>query len=212
MNLFACVTQSRFTGAGDWPCPNCHYVNWAMRDTCNMCNAPRLNLPKSEDHTTSPRSPRCRPPAPRSNLSDDQLRFCGLAESGCNVFLTGLGGTGKSHVLKLVVKNLRLKYGLGDRKLGRAAVMLASSTGVSAVSIGGVTLHSLAGCGVPRYAVHFERMWSRKKMWKTMRVWPSSSTATLHASAYQLDSLFFSFPFQVLVLDEVSMIQVRLLR
>jgi hypothetical protein len=165
------------------------------------------------DHTTSPRSPRCRPPAPRSNLSDDQFRFCELAESGCNVFLTGLGGTGKSHVLKLVVKNLRLKHGLGDRKLGRAAVMLASSTGVSAVSIGGVTLHSLAGCGVPRYAVHFERMWSRKKMWKAMRVrhnhyqllpptlWPFRFTHNL-----------FPFPFQVLVLDEISMIQVRLLR
>jgi hypothetical protein len=41
---------------------------------------------------------------------------------------------------------------------------------------------------------------------------PSSSTATLLALAYLLDSQFFSFPFQVLVLDEVSMIQVRLLR
>ncbi len=33
---------------GDWPCPNCHNVNWAKRDTCNMCNTPRLNLLKSE--------------------------------------------------------------------------------------------------------------------------------------------------------------------
>ena len=34
--------------SGDWPCPNCHNVNWAKRDTCNMCNTPRLNLLKSE--------------------------------------------------------------------------------------------------------------------------------------------------------------------
>lgn len=111
-----------------------------------------------------------RPLLPPRDLSRDQLRFFELAQSGCNIFLTGLGGTGKSHVLKLVVKALRLKWGDGSAKAGRSAVVLASSTGVSAVSIGGVTLHSIAGCGVPRYAVHFDRMWSRKKFWRSMRV------------------------------------------
>lgn len=112
---------------------------------------------------------------PPRDLSRDQLRFFELAQSGCNIFLTGLGGTGKSHVLKLVVKMLRLKWGDGSVKAGRSAVVLASSTGVSAVSIGGVTLHSVAGCGVPRYAVHFDRMWSRKKFWRSMRVRRRSS-------------------------------------
>ena len=37
-----------FSLSGDWPCPNCHNVNWAKRDTCNMCNTPRLNLLKAE--------------------------------------------------------------------------------------------------------------------------------------------------------------------
>jgi hypothetical protein len=117
-----------------------------------------------------PLPPHLQPPLLHLNLSDDQRTFLELAESGCNIFLTGLGGTGKSHVLKLAVKILRLKWGGGDRKIGRSAVALASSTGVSAVSIGGVTLHSLAGCGVPRHAVHFERTWSRKSLWKNMRV------------------------------------------
>ena len=110
------------------------------------------------------------PPLLSLDLSSDQRKFCELAESGCNIFLTGLGGTGKSHALKLAVKILRLKWGGGNSKLGRSAVVLASSTGVSAVSIGGVTLHSAAGCGAPRYAVHFERIWSRKSFWKNMRV------------------------------------------
>jgi hypothetical protein len=106
----------------------------------------------------------------RAKVSDEQRRVCELADSGCNIFLTGLGGTGKSHVLQLLVRFLRQKWGAGSRKAGRSAVVLASSTGVSAVSIGGVTLHSLAGCGVPRFAVHFERVWSRKSVWNSMKV------------------------------------------
>jgi hypothetical protein len=104
------------------------------------------------------------------NLSADQLKLCELADSGCNVFLTGLGGTGKSHILQLLVKYLRRKWAGGNKKAGRSAVVLASSTGVSAVGIGGVTLHSIVGCGVPRFAAHFERIWSRRSVWKSMKV------------------------------------------
>lgn len=136
----------------------------------------------------------------RAKLSDDQRRVCELADSGCNIFLTGLGGTGKSHVLQLLVKFLRQKWGGGSRKAGRSAVVLASSTGVSAVSIGGVTLHSLAGCGVPRFAVHFERVWSRKSVWNSMKV---------RRARLQLQTLTSFRTAQVLVLDEVSMIQVN---
>jgi hypothetical protein len=126
------------------------------------------DIASSSSRCPLPPQPRHLPPP--QDLSRDQLRFIELAQSGCNIFLTGLGGTGKSHVLKLVVKMLRLKWGDGNVKAGRSAVVLASSTGVSSVSIGGVTLHSIAGCGVPRYAVHFDRMWSRKKFWRGVRV------------------------------------------
>jgi hypothetical protein len=105
-----------------------------------------------------------------AKLSEDQRKVFEHADSGRNIFLTGLGGTGKSHVLQLLVRFLRLKWGGSSKKAGRSAVVLASSTGVSAVSIGGVTLHSLAGCGVPRFAVHFERIWSRKSVWNSMKV------------------------------------------
>jgi ATP-dependent DNA helicase PIF1 len=56
-----------------------------------------------------------------------------------NIFLTGAGGTGKSEVIKHVKKELEA--------LGRI-VAVTSMTGVSALLIGGLTLHSWAGIGL----------------------------------------------------------------
>ncbi len=56
--------------------------------------------------------------------------------SGHNVFVTGPGGTGKSVLLGRVVTDLR--------KTGKQ-VAVTASTGISAINIGGVTIHSFLG-------------------------------------------------------------------
>lgn len=63
-------------------------------------------------------------------LIDDELR---------NVFLTGGGGVGKSHVIHTIVNQCRGK--------GRE-VAVCASTGVAADQIGGTTLHALLGLGL----------------------------------------------------------------
>lgn len=50
--------------------------------------------------------------------------------SGKNVFITGSGGVGKSHVIKQVMDNFTI---------------LAAPTGIAAINIGGVTCHSVFG-------------------------------------------------------------------
>ena len=67
------------------------------------------------------------------------------------VFLSGLGGVGKSHVIKLIqsdtIKLLRLS---GQIEPGQVTVLLTAPTGVAAFNIGGMTLHSalLLGCNI----------------------------------------------------------------
>lgn len=55
---------------------------------------------------------------------------------------THAAGTGKTHLLNLVVAYLKQRDG---------GVAITASTGIAACHVGGVTLHSWAGCGVPVY-------------------------------------------------------------
>jgi len=65
---------------------------------------------------------------------------------GKNVFLTGGGGTGKSKVLEIAIQGLKNKYSPEWKdKLG-----ITSTTGSSALLIGGTTIHSFSGIGVSR--------------------------------------------------------------
>jgi ATP-dependent DNA helicase PIF1 len=59
-----------------------------------------------------------------------------LVMQGKNVFLTGEGGTGKSEVIKRVKQNCTKK------------VVITSTTGTSALLLGGTTLHSFLGIGL----------------------------------------------------------------
>lgn len=58
---------------------------------------------------------------------------------GHNVFITGQGGVGKSEIIKIVTKKLE-----DEGKI----VAVTSLTGISALSIGGSTIHSWAGIGL----------------------------------------------------------------
>lgn len=63
-----------------------------------------------------------------------------------NVFLTGGGGTGKSRILEYIIEAFREKYGTDFKK----HVGITSTTGSSALLIGGVTIHSFSGLGVSK--------------------------------------------------------------
>jgi ATP-dependent DNA helicase PIF1 len=66
-----------------------------------------------------------------------------VVQGGKNMFFTGSAGTGKSVVLREIIKDLRKKFSSKPD-----AVAVTASTGIAACNIGGVTLHSFAGCGL----------------------------------------------------------------
>jgi ATP-dependent DNA helicase PIF1 len=77
-------------------------------------------------------------------LDKQQQIAVDLVCSKKNVFLTGGGGTGKSRVLEYIIDIFKEKYG-DDLK---QHVGITSTTGSSALLIGGVTIHSFSGLGV----------------------------------------------------------------
>ncbi|KAF5323736.1 hypothetical protein D9619_012994 [Psilocybe cf. subviscida] len=75
------------------------------------------------------------------------------------MYVSGVGGTGKSHVIKSIVE---LFSSLGIRN----QLLLGAPTGIAAVLIGGQTLHSLAFVGPRRKGGNLEHLTS---MWKDVR-------------------------------------------
>ena len=81
------------------------------------------------------------PPPPDPPLSADQAAVLDLVRQGHNVFLTGVAGTGKSFLLKRIVREAVEKY-------GPDCVGVTASTGIAAYLIRGCTLHGWAGIGL----------------------------------------------------------------
>ena len=77
-------------------------------------------------------------------LSEEQSKVLYLVtERGKSVFFTGSAGTGKSVLMREIIRHLRDKY---SKEHDRVAV--TASTGLAACNIGGVTLHSFGGIGL----------------------------------------------------------------
>lgn len=74
-------------------------------------------------------------------LSKEQETVIDLAEKGHNIFYTGSAGTGKSVLLREMIKVLKKQY-------GPEKVAVTASTGLAACNIGGITVHSFAGIGL----------------------------------------------------------------
>ena len=110
-----------------------------------------------------------------SKLNDLQMSALNAVSVGLNVFLTGPPGTGKSFVLKEIIAMLKEK----DRKIATT-----SSTGCSAVLIGGQTIHSFLGMGIGNTSC--ESICTRLKQNKSK-----------FKQIYEL---------QTLIIDEISMI------
>lgn len=113
-------------------------------------------------------------------LNTLQQKAYDLVLSKKNVFITGAGGVGKSLVIKKLKKDLETKYFTN--------VAITSTTGISAMIIGGTTLHSHLGIGlgVASYKKLLKKIRDDKKLlsrWTRM---------------------------EVLIIDEVSMLTIEL--
>lgn len=71
-----------------------------------------------------------------SGFTNGQQEVLDLVESGSNVYLTGLGGTGKSFVLEEIIERAKAE----DK-----SVIACAPTGIAALNIGGSTIHRVLG-------------------------------------------------------------------
>ncbi|KAI1797549.1 PIF1-like helicase-domain-containing protein [Ganoderma leucocontextum] len=79
-------------------------------------------------------------PVHEFELSPEQLYVLSKVQHGESVFFTGSAGTGKSVLLREIIK---AKGGRPSLRLG-----ITASTGIASINIGGCTLHSWAGIGL----------------------------------------------------------------
>ncbi|KAI2951841.1 hypothetical protein CBS147321_1253 [Aspergillus niger] len=113
-------------------------------------------------------------------LSDEQRHVLdAVVQQGKSIFFTGSAGTGKSVLMREIIKKLRDKY---KKEPDRVAV--TASTGLAACNIEGVTLHSFAGIGLGKEPVP-ELVKKIKKNQKARNRWMRT---------------------KVLIVDEVSMV------
>ena len=104
------------------------------------------------------------PPASETNLdlllSPEQRVALEVLESGENVFLTGGAGSGKSYVIRELM-----------RKLSPKTMPILASTGAAAVLLGGRTFHSFFGLGImeggPKET--FQRLREDRRVMKRLR-------------------------------------------
>ncbi|CAG8836978.1 5363_t:CDS:1, partial [Cetraspora pellucida] len=79
---------------------------------------------------------------PEEMLSPEQQEIIDIVmNEKKSLFFTGSGGCGKTFTLNVLIKKLYAKY--GENKIG-----VTSSTGLSAMNIGGITLHSYTNIGI----------------------------------------------------------------
>lgn len=117
---------------------------------------------------------------PRVFLSEEQKKVFNLVtEERRSVFFTGSAGTGKSVLMREIIRGLRDKH-----KFEPERVAVTASTGLAACNVGGVTLHSFAGIGLGKEAVP-ELVKKIKRNAKTKKRWMRTKT---------------------LIVDEVSMV------
>lgn len=102
-------------------------------------------------------------------LSEEQMHVIRTAvKDKKNIFYTGSAGTGKSVLLRELVKQLK-------RYHGGNAVAVTASTGLAAVNIGGMTINRFSGCGIAKQdaktlAKMVERKPDARETWKHTKV------------------------------------------
>ena len=77
------------------------------------------------------------------NISEDQKKILNAILDKKNVFITGPGGCGKSYFINFFKEYI-------STHLPTLKFALTSTTGISALLIGGCTIHSYLGIGLAR--------------------------------------------------------------
>ncbi|CAM6122355.1 unnamed protein product [Calypogeia fissa] len=137
----------------------------------------------------------------RNSLSPEQQKVVELFEEGKNVFFTGAGGTGKSFLLKYIISALKKKFTLVHKaprpgpipgsiaycECFACSVAVTASTGIAALAIGGTTLHSVTGIGVPRRIRDFSRMYQSRLItkWRNMKVLIIDEVSMISAEMFE---------------------------
>ena len=99
-----------------------------------------------------------------SNLNKTQQEIISTARNGKSIFFTGAAGTGKSHVLKELIKILPPD-----------TTAVTASTGCAAAPLHGQTLHAFAGIGIGNKTTQeaIASIKSRKRLlknWKNVQI------------------------------------------
>lgn len=103
-------------------------VNWGFMDKKPQNNSPANPTGRSAELDAG---------SPDGHLSTEQRHALEMCESGENVFLTGGAGSGKSYLIRELMK---------DKDPKRLPIL--ASTGAAAVLLGGRTFHSFFGLGI----------------------------------------------------------------
>ncbi|RHZ35716.1 DEAD/DEAH box helicase [endosymbiont GvMRE of Glomus versiforme] len=117
-------------------------------------------------------------------LNEEQRQVVSLIFQKKNIFFTGSAGTGKSFLLQRIIIAL-------ENLQGKEKVAVTATTGIAAINIGGVTLHSFSGIGFDEAATAEELVnkIERQKSKNWIRNWRTINT---------------------LIIDEVSMLNGKL--
>ncbi|KIO02463.1 hypothetical protein M404DRAFT_671476 [Pisolithus tinctorius Marx 270] len=112
------------------------------------------------------------PPEQEVTLSEEQENILDLVRRRKNVFFTGAAGTGKSVLLREIIKVLTNMYSPKE-------VAITAPTGVAGLNIGGRTIHSWAGVGYGKESV--QRLYDGLSNFKKMR-WRSTKALIIDES------------------------------
>ena len=113
------------------------------------------------------------------SLNSKQNEAFKAMKNGFNIFITGPGGSGKSHVINFFVEYYKNNYEDDENKL-----YVTSSTGLSSLLINGITINQYSGIGTGEKEIdYYVKKISKNK--KTRERWKNT---------------------KILIIDEVSMI------